>query len=512
LGGCPNATGGRPILRYRINIAYYVLERAVECVSARRQAQRLRFSGRPPISKTSDKAVTPVIGPSESPPPVPRRQRLSSQDRFIDWFQSVAPYIHAFRGKTFVIAFGGDFVADGRFFDLTHDLNLLAALGVRLVLVHGARPQIEAKLKERRRRARFHHGLRVTDEVALASAKEASGRLRVEIEAALSMGLPNSPMAGADIRVASGNFITAKPIGVVDGVDFMHTGEVRRIDATAIHKRLEDSELVLLSPLGYSPSGEVFNLALEDVAAATAVALKAEKLIFLMDAIGITGSRGELLRDLTVRQAKALLAKEGAPEGDARLYLPRAVQACEGGVKRAHLISGHVDDGLLLELFTHKGVGTMLTPDPIETLRPARIEDIGGILRLIEPLEAEGILVKRGRDRLEREIGRFVVLEHDKVTVGCAALYPFADERAGELACLVVRPEFRNAGAGERLLSEIEARARRAKLRRLFVLTTRAEHWFVERGFGEVGVDELPRQKRSLYNYQRRSVVLVKRI
>jgi len=468
--------------------------------------------GRPPISKTSDKAVTPVIGPSESPPPVPRRQRLSSQDRFIDWFQSVAPYIHAFRGKTFVIAFGGDFVDDGRFFDLTHDLNLLAALGVRLVLVHGARPQIEAKLKERRRRARFHHGLRVTDEVALACAKEASGRLRVEIEAALSMGLPNSPMAGADIRVASGNFITAKPIGVVDGVDFMHTGEVRRIDAAAIHKRLEDSELVLLSPLGYSPSGEVFNLVLEDVAAATAVALKAEKLIFLMDTIGITGSRGELLRDLTVRQANALLAKAGAAEGDARLYLPRAVQACENGVKRSHLISGHVDDGLLLELFTHKGVGTMLTPDPIETLRPARIEDIGGILRLIEPLEAEGILVKRGRDRLEREIGRFVVLEHDKVTVGCAALYPFADERAGELACLVVHPEFRNAGAGERLLSEIEARARRAKLRRLFVLTTRAEHWFVERGFGEVGVGELPQQKRSLYNYQRRSVVLVKRI
>jgi len=457
--------------------------------------------------------VTPVIGPSESPPPqVPRRQRLSSQDRFIDWFQSVAPYIHAFRGKIFVIAFGGDVVADGRFFDLTHDLNLLAALGVRLVLVHGARPQIEAKLKERRRRTRFHQGLRVTDDVVLACAKEASGRLRVEIEAALSMGLPNSPMPGADIRVASGNFITAKPIGVVDGVDFMHTGEVRRIDGAAIRKRLEDNELVLLSPLGYSPSGEVFNRALEDVAAATAVALKADKLIYLMEAIGVRGPRGELLRSLTVRQAQALLAKAETADTDARLYLPRAVRACENGVKRAHLISGHVDDGLLLELFTHKGVGTMLTPDPIETLRPAGIEDIGGILRLIEPLEAEGILVKRGRDRLEREIGRFVVLEHDKLAVGCAALYPFPDERAGELACLVVHPEFRNAGAGERLLTEIEARARRAKLKRLFVLTTRAEHWFVERGFNEVGVRELPRQKRSLYNYQRRSVVLVKRI
>ena len=403
-------------------------------------------------------------------------------------------------------------MADGRFFDLTHDLNLLAALGVRLVLVHGARPQIEAKLKERRRRSRFHKGLRVTDDVALMCAKEASGRLRVEIEAALSMGLPNSPMAGADIRVASGNFIMAKPIGVVDGVDYMHTGEVRKIDAAAIHKRLEDNELALLSPLGYSPTGEVFNLALEDVAASTAVALKAEKLIFLMDTVGVTGKRGELLRNLTVRQAQALLARPEPGDGDASLYLPRAVRACEQGVKRVHLISGHIDDGLLLELFTHKGVGTMLTPDPIETLRPAKIEDIGGILRLIEPLEQEGILVKRGRDRLEREVGRFVVLEHDKVLVGCAALYPFPDERAGELACLVVHPEFRNVGAGERLLTEIEARARRQKLKRLFVLTTRAEHWFVERGFTETGIEELPRQKRTLYNYQRRSVVLVKRV
>jgi amino-acid N-acetyltransferase len=319
-------------------------------------------------------------------------------------------------------------------------------------------------------------------------------------------------MAGADIRVASGNFIMAKPLGVLDGVDFMHTGEVRKMDAGAIQKRLEDNELVLLSPLGYSPTGEVFNLALEDVATSTAIALKAEKLIFLMDTVGVTGRRGELLRNLTVRQAHQILERPGTGENDVPLYLPLAVRACEHGVKRAHLISGHIDDGLLLELFTHKGVGTMLTPDPIETLRQAKIEDIGGILRLIEPLEQEGILVKRGRDRLEREIGRFVVLEHDKLLVGCAALYPFTDEKAGELACLVVHPEFRNGGAGERMLTEIELRARRQKLKRLFVLTTRAEHWFVERGFAETGIDVLPRQKRSLYNYQRRSVVLVKRV
>ncbi len=423
----------------------------------------------------------------------------------------MAPYIHAFRGKTFVIAFGGEVVADGRFFDLTHDLNLLAALGVKLILVHGTRPQIEAQLEERRRRSRFHRGLRVTDDVALMCAKEASGRLRVEIEALLSMGLPNSPMAGADIRVASGNFITAKPIGVVDGVDFVYTGEVRKVDAAAIQKRLADNELVLVSPLGYSPTGEVFNLSLEDVAASTAIAVQAEKLIFMMDTIGVTGKRGELLRELTVHQAQTRLARGGAGEGDVRLFLPHAVRACQQGVKRVHLISGHIDDGLLLELFTRKGVGTLITPDPIETLRPARLGDIGGILQLIEPLEMDGTLVKRSRSLLEREVNRFIVIEHDGVIVACAALYPFPDEKAGELACLAVRPDFRNQGAGERLMHEIEIRARRTKLKRLFVLTTRAEHWFVERGFMEVGLDELPAPKRALYNFQRRSVVLVKR-
>lgn len=467
--------------------------------------------GRAAIPSSAEKAKTAEAGKVEVPA-VPRRQRLSSQDRFIDWFQSVAPYIHAFRGRTFVIAFGGDVVTDGRFLDLTHDLNLLAALGVRLILVHGARPQIEEKLKERRRRSRFHLGLRVTDDAALACAKEANGRLRVEIEALLSMGLPNSPMAGADIRVASGNFITAKPLGVRDGIDFMHTGEVRKVDAHAVQRRLDDNELVLLSPLGYSPTGEVFNLPLEDVAASTAIAVKAEKLIFLMDTHGVTGRRGELLRELTVQQAEALLARGGGADTDVGFYLPWAVRACRQGVRRAHLISGHVDDGLLLELFTHKGVGTMLTPDPIETLRSAKLEDIGGILQLIEPLEADGTLVKRNRDLLEREIGRFLVLEHDGIVVACAALYPFPDEAAGELACLVVRDDFRNQGAGERLLTEIERHASRHRLKRLFVLTTRAEHWFVERGFSEAGPSALPRRKRQLYNYQRRSVVLVKRL
>ncbi len=431
---------------------------------------------------------------------------------FVKWFRSAAPYIHAFRGRTFVVAFGGEVVADGTFTALTYDLNLLASLGVRLVLVHGARPQIESRLKQMKHRARYVRGLRVTDDIALICAKEASGRLRVEIEALLSMGLPNSPMAGSDIRVASGNFVTAKPMGVLDGVDYVHTGEVRKIDATGIRDRLDHNELVLLSPLGYSPTGESFNLALEDVAASAAVALGAEKLIFLTDSAGVTtGKRAELQHELTCSQAERLLARDGALSGDIKRYLPQAVSACRAGVKRAHLISRRADGALLLELFTHRGVGTMVTQDSLEKLRPARIDEIGGILRLIEPLEADGTLVKRGRDLLEMEIDRFFVLEHDRVIIGCAALYQFEDATA-ELACLTVHPDHRRTGAGERLLSAIEARAKRRKIKRLFVLTTRAAHWFIERGFSAAPVTALPRGKQGLYNYQRRSQVFIKRL
>ncbi len=431
---------------------------------------------------------------------------------FVKWFRSAAPYIHAFRGRTFVIAFGGEVVADGRFLALIHDLNLLASLGVRLVLVHGARPQIEGRLKQLKHRTRYVSGLRVTDDIALSCAKEASGRMRVEIEALLSMGLPNSPMAGADIRVASGNFVTARPIGVLDGVDLVHTGEVRRIDAVGIRDRLDHNELVLLSPLGYSPTGEIFNIALEDVAASAAVALGSEKLIFLMDSAGVvTGKRAELKHELTCSEAERLLARDGVLSGDVKLYLPRAVSACRAGVKRAHLISRQADGALLLELFTHRGVGTMLTQDPLEKLRPARIEDIGGILRLIEPLEADGTLVKRNRDLLEMEIDRFFVLEHDRVIIGCAALYQFEDGM-GELAGLAVHPDHRRAGAGERLLHAIEARAKQRKVKRLFVLTTRTAHWFIERGFSVAAVSALPRRRQDLYNYQRRSQVFIKRL
>jgi amino-acid N-acetyltransferase len=431
---------------------------------------------------------------------------------FVQWFRSAAPYIHAFRGRTFVIAFGGEVVEDGNFVELTHDLNLLASVGVKLVLVHGARPQIERELDLRGIKQNYSGALRVTDEDALGCAKQASGRLRVEIEALLSMGLPNSPMAGSEIRVASGNFVVARPRGVVDGVDMLYTGEVRRIEAEAIRRRLDDNELVLISPLGYSPTGEIFNLILEDVAAECAVALQAEKLIVLTDETGAMDRKGELIHELTVSAAQALL-KPGKKSGAyVSQYLPMAIKACRGGTGRVHLIGRKLDGGLLLELFTHEGVGTMISQDPLEQLRPATIDDVGGILQLIEPLETEGALVKRSRELLEIEIDRFVVLEHDRIIVGCAALYAFPEERSGELACLAVHSHFRNAGAGEIMLREVEKRARKMKLKRIFVLTTSTSHWFIEHGFENAPVSVLPARKAALYNYRRKSRVMQKKL
>ncbi|MGH8751440.1 MAG: amino-acid N-acetyltransferase [Burkholderiales bacterium] len=429
---------------------------------------------------------------------------------FVHWLRAAAPYIHAFRGRTFVIAFGGEVVSDGGFTALTHDFNLLHSLGVRLVLVHGARVQIEARLKALGHKSRYVRGLRVTDDTALQCAKEAVGRTRVEIEALLSMGLPNSPMAGAQIRVASGNFVTAKPIGVLDGVDLQHTGEVRKIDAPALRERLDSGAMVLLSPLGTSPTGKIFNLALEDVAAAAAMALCADKLIFLMDEAGVKDGAGRLLRELTLRDAEKL--REKKLTGDAALYLPYALRACAQNVARAHLLSRHIDGALLLELFTHGGIGSMVTASGLEQLRQARIEDVGGILSLIEPLEQQGVLVRRSRELLEREIHRFSVVEHDGVIIGCAALYPFARRGAGELACLVVSADYRDGGCGAMLLKHIEKQARDAGIKQLFVLTTRAAHWFIERGFKETAVAQLPREKQTLYNYQRRSKVFLKRV
>ncbi len=430
--------------------------------------------------------------------------------RLVAWVRQAAPYIHAFRGKTFVIAFGGEVLEGDGAQALIHDIALLDSMGIHLVLVHGARPQIDAEMLARKLKPRFFKGLRVTDAAALECVKRAMGVTRIEIEALLSQGLPNTPMAGAFLRVTGGNFITARPVGVVDGVDYQYTGAVRKIVAEEIQADLAQENVVLITPIGASPSGEIFNLAWEEVAEAVAVAIKADKLVFLNDAPGVVDKKGQLIDALTVEEVDVLLAKRTKQAPEVARVLPGAARACRDGVGRVHFLNRKTDGAMLMEFFTRDGVGTVMTRAPLAHLRQATHDDVGAVLGLIAPLEADGTLVKRGRELIETEVERFSVVEHDGVIVGCAALYPFSNEKAGELACVAVMPEYRRCGYGEQLCLHIEARAKKIKLKRLFVLTTRTAHWFTERGFSETGVEALPNIKRDLYNYRRKSKVLVK--
>jgi amino-acid N-acetyltransferase len=440
---------------------------------------------------------------------VPAPAAPDSRAQFVSWLRDVAPYVHAHRGRTFVVGFGGELIEAGRLNALVHDLSLLHAMGIRLVLVHGSRPQVQAQLALKGLTPRFHGGVRITDAGALECAKEAAGEIRLDIEAAFSQGLPATPMANSRVRVVSGNFVTARPKGIMDGIDFQHTGVVRKVDVEALKFTLASNALVLLSPLGFSPTGEAFNLTAEDVAASVAIALKADKLILVSDTDGVRDREGTLIPELSAAEAERLIAERGVAD-EASSELADLLRACRGGVARCHLISHALDGGVLIELFTHEGVGTMVAAENLESLREASADDVGGILKLIAPLEADGTLVKRPRELIEREIGHFSVLEHDGFIFGCAALYAFPAAGMGELACLTVHPEYREYGDGERLLKRIESRARAAGLSKLFVLTTRTAHWFLKRGFAMADIDRLPVERQQLYNWQRKSQILLK--
>jgi amino-acid N-acetyltransferase len=442
---------------------------------------------------------------------VPTPIIAAATDPFAHWFRQCTPYIHAHRGRTFVIAFGGEALDDPALPALVHDIALLHGLGVRLVLVHGARPQIERRLAERGAELRYVGELRITDDTALACVKDAAGSARVELEALLSMGLANSPMAGVRIPVASGNFVIARPIGVLDGVDYLHTGKVRRIDRQALGAALDAGAVALMPPIGYSPTGEVFNLSAADVARAAAVALAADKLIFLVEGDGVWGS-AEPSVSLLAAEVDALLERPPEPPEDLAQALRAGADACRSGIRRVHVIPRRQDGALLRELFTRDGAGTMITDRPYEELRPARIDDIPGIRALLAPLEQAGVLVPRPREDLEPVIDRFWISERDGTVISCAALYCWPEQGIGELACVAVHPDYRTRGRGDRLLARMEAIARERGLTRLFVLTTQSAHWFRERGFEPAGLDALPHSRRAAYNAQRNSQVYLKQL
>jgi len=435
---------------------------------------------------------------------------INSTRDFIHWFRSTSPYVNAHRGRTFILVFSGAAVQSKDFDTLTHDIAILNSLGIRLVLVHGARAQIDKHLHRNDTQSKYHKGLRITGLKALDAVKEAVGGVRVEIESRLSMGIHNTPMSGAQLRVASGNFVTAQPLGVIDGVDFQHTGEVRRLDTEAMQSRLDQGDIILLSPLGYSPSGEVFNLSAEDVATSAAIELQADKLLFLLDGATLRDSKRQLIKELTPVQADKLLQGKRAINDELRTHLRSAAHACRFGVRRAHLIQRKLDGALLQELYTRDGIGTMITSETYEQMRVANINDVSGIIELIKPLEQQGVLVKRSREILEMEINYFSVIERDGMIIGCAAIYPYMAEKSCELSCLVVHPDYRNQQRGAQLLIHCEKQARALGIKKVFVLTTQTSHWFKENGFTKTDIKDLPMKRKNLYNYQRRSQVFYK--
>ena len=440
---------------------------------------------------------------------------------FVPWFRAVAPYIHMHRGKTFVVGLTGEAIAAGKLANIATDLALIQSMGVKIVLVHGFRPQVNEQLHVKGYEPRYAQGHRITDEAALDAAQEAAGQLRYEIEAAFSQGLPNTPMAGSKVRVISGNFLTARPMGIIDGVDFKSTGVVRKVDVAGISHSLDTGALVLLSPVGFSPTGEAFNLSMEEVATSVAMALQADKLMFLTEKPGVRirplepeAEDNPIDTEIPLAEARALMARLPMPEKpmDVGFYLRHCVTACEHGVERSHILPYAVDGALLLEVYVHDGIGTMVVDEKLESLREATHDDVGGILQLIEPFEKDGTLVKRSRTEIERDIGAYSIVEHDGVIFACAALYPYPEAKTGEMAAVTVSPQSQGQGDGEKILKRIEQRAREMGLTSIFVLTTRTMHWFIKRGFRQVDPDWLPEARKRKYNWDRKSQVLVKNL
>ena len=434
--------------------------------------------------------------------------------QFVSLFRTAAPYIKAFRGRRFVVYITGDAIASKDFTHLLQDVALLHSLGIRIVLVHGARTQISRQLAERGvlNGIQDSNDIRVTSDTDMATVKQQIGIIRLDIEAQLSIGLANISLDQARIRVVSGNFISAKPYGVRNGIDYQYTGEVRRIHSNAIQDHLDQHAIVLLSPIGFSLSGEAFNLRAEDVAFETAKALKADKLLCLLEKDYLIDGKGELIRELSCHEVEKFVTKAANLDQHSLSLLQAAVSCCDNQVNRVHLLNRHLDGALLQELFTSDGIGSLISATPIEGTRNAESTDIASILELIQPLENEGILLRRSREKLETDIGQFTVVERDGRIIACAALAILPETGMAELACLAVHPDYRQSGRGDALLRHMESLAKRKAVDKLFVLSTRTSQWFSERGFDEVNVSELPASKQSLYNYQRNSKVFRKRL
>jgi amino-acid N-acetyltransferase len=430
---------------------------------------------------------------------------MSTSQEYVQWFRGAAPYIKAHRKKAFVILISDEFIQSDHFIGLIHDIALLNHLGIKLVILHGSRGKIDQHLAKNNITSKFNQNVRISDVESLPYIIQAINEVKTKIESHLSMGLPNTPMSGSEISLVSGNFVTGMPLGIIDGVDMQHSGKVREIKHQVIESLLDQNHVILLSNLGYSRTGEVFNLPAEELASEVAKSINADKLIFIHH----HQWQKTLADTLSTNECDTLIQATDTPY-DLKHLLNNAVQAVKSNVKRVHIIDQLVDGGLLLELFTRNGCGTMVTNLFYEGIRAANIEDVGGILGLISPLESAGILVERSREQLELELGFFHVIEKDGMIIGCVACIPSPDHHVAEIACLAVHDEYRRSGFGEQLLQVAELQASQYGITQIYTLTTRTSHWFIEHGYEENTSFKLPPHKLTQYNQQRRSKVLLK--
>jgi len=436
---------------------------------------------------------------------------LNNSLSFVNWFRDSSPYIHAHRHRTFVIYFGGEALLDDTFKNLIHDFALLNSLGIRLILVHGIRPQIDSALKSRQQSSLFKNQYRITDSNALQCVKESAGSVRVNIESLLSQGVANSPMAGAKLRVISGNFVTAQPQGIIDGVDYQFTGKVRRIDNIAIQQQLDLGNIVLISPVGYSPSGDLFNLSAEQLATEIAISLQTEKLILMTEQSCQTSS-GNLISQMTSDETQEFINHEQPLAESTRHVLESAIYGCHSGVKRVHILNRKIDGALLIELFSRDGIGTLISSTQFESLRPAVLSDIPGILELISPLEEAGVLISRSSEQLEINISDYLIIERDGLIIGCTALHQIEKLNAGLIACLAIHPDYQKSARGNQLLEKLLKKAKNQAFEQVFALSTQSMHWFIDRGFIEETIHELPQSLQATYNPLRNSKVLSKQL
>jgi len=433
---------------------------------------------------------------------------MSNTQDYVQWFRGAAPYIKAHRKRTFVIMVSDEVIYSDRFIGLVHDIALLNHLGIKLVILHGSRSSIDAHLANNKLESGFHHNVRITDATALPLVIQAINEVKTYFEAQLSTGLPNTPMSGSELSLVGGNFVIGMPLGVIDGIDMQHSGKVRDIKHEAINELLALNHVVLLSNLGYSRTGEVFNLPAEELAGEVARSLKADKLIYIQPGI----ADGETpASTLSTSECESMLG-DPATRDELKSLLGQAIQAIQAQVKRVHLIDPGVDGGLLLELFTRDGYGTMVTNLFYEGSRAATIDDVGGILSLIEPHESSGVLVVRSREQIELEISHFQVIDKDGMIIGCIACIPDGNAGMAEIACLAVHQSYQRSGLGNQLLQIAEDRASKSGIAKLYTLTTRTSHWFIEHGFVESNDCKLPEARLARYNADRGSKILLKSI